>query len=97
MVLLIPHLTMATFFVFFPGFFPYISSVSWKSNYSGSVLFQTVPRSLDAPILENVIAKLVSCGARHSAIQTGITKIIYKIIYSNLNWGQKSAGVCYES
>lgn len=37
------------------------------------VPFQTVPRLLDAPVLENVIAKMVSCGARHSVIQTGIT------------------------
>lgn len=34
-------------------------------------LNQTIPRLLDAPSLENVHAKLVSCGARHSAVITG--------------------------
>lgn len=36
---------------------------------------ETVPRLLDAPVLENVIAKTVSCGARHSAIQAEDGKI----------------------
>lgn len=67
---------MAAVFAFCPGFFPYSSSGSWKSNYIGFVLFQTVPRFLDAPVLENVVAKMVSCGARHSAIQTGITNYL---------------------
>lgn len=34
-------------------------------------LNQTIPRLLDATSLENVHAKLVSCGARHSAVITG--------------------------
>ena len=32
---------------------------------------QTLPRLLDAASVENVNAKVVSCGARHSAIVTG--------------------------
>lgn len=32
---------------------------------------QTLPRLLDAPSLENMHAKFVSCGARHSALITG--------------------------
>lgn len=35
-------------------------------------LNQTLPRLLDAPSLENVHAKIVSCGARHSAVITGM-------------------------
>ncbi|RRT49280.1 hypothetical protein B296_00015812 [Ensete ventricosum] len=33
---------------------------------------QTLPKLLDAPCLENKNAKLISCGARHSAMLTGI-------------------------
>jgi len=33
---------------------------------------QTVPRLLDCPSLENVNVKKISCGARHSALITGI-------------------------
>lgn len=35
-------------------------------------LNQTLPRLLDAPSLENVHAKRVSCGARHTAVITGM-------------------------
>lgn len=34
--------------------------------------FQTLPRLLDAPSIESVNATIVSCGARHSSIITGI-------------------------
>lgn len=34
-------------------------------------VLQTIPRLLESPSLENVHAKVVSCGARHSAIITG--------------------------
>ncbi|KAL3327403.1 hypothetical protein AABB24_035202 [Solanum stoloniferum] len=36
---------------------------------------ETSPRLVDAPILENKNAKVVSCGARHSAIMTDDSKI----------------------
>ncbi|CAL1387410.1 unnamed protein product [Linum trigynum] len=36
---------------------------------------ETLPRLLDAPSLENVSARMVSCGARHSAIVTGDGKV----------------------
>ncbi|KAL9226627.1 hypothetical protein vseg_002416 [Gypsophila vaccaria] len=36
----------------------------------GSDQAETLPRLLDAPSIENVHAKIVSCGARHSAIVT---------------------------
>ncbi|XP_019191893.1 PREDICTED: ultraviolet-B receptor UVR8-like isoform X3 [Ipomoea nil] len=36
---------------------------------------ETLPRLLDAPSLENVNAKVVSCGARHSAIVTEDSKV----------------------
>lgn len=43
-------------------------------------LLQTLPRLLDAPSLESKHAKIVSCGARHSTILTGI---IFQLHYSN--------------
>lgn len=33
---------------------------------------QTVPKLLETPILESKRAKVVSCGARHSAVLTGM-------------------------
>jgi alpha-tubulin suppressor-like RCC1 family protein len=36
---------------------------------------ETIPRLLDAPSLENVHAKVVSCGARHSAVLTDDGKV----------------------
>ncbi|KAK9913604.1 hypothetical protein M0R45_037415 [Rubus argutus] len=36
---------------------------------------ETIPRLLDAPILENANARIVSCGARHSAIITEDAKV----------------------
>jgi len=33
---------------------------------------QTIPRLVDSPSLENVHAKNISCGARHTALVTGI-------------------------
>ncbi|CAI0443332.1 unnamed protein product [Linum tenue] len=36
---------------------------------------ETLPRLLDAPSLENESARMVSCGARHSAIVTGDGKV----------------------
>ncbi|VFQ80398.1 unnamed protein product [Cuscuta campestris] len=36
---------------------------------------ETLPRLIDAPSLENVNAKVVSCGARHSAIVTDDSKV----------------------
>lgn len=38
-------------------------------------LCQTLPRLLDAPNLENMHVKVVSCGARHTAVVTGMTRI----------------------
>lgn len=38
-------------------------------------LYQTLPRLLDAPSLENMHVKVVSCGARHTAVITGMTRI----------------------
>ena len=35
-------------------------------------LIQTLPRLLDSPSLENIHAKVISCGARHSAIIAGM-------------------------
>ncbi|KAH9625958.1 hypothetical protein KSS87_021872 [Heliosperma pusillum] len=37
---------------------------------TGSDQAETLPRLLDAPSIENVNAKIISCGARHSAIVT---------------------------
>jgi len=37
-------------------------------------LSQSIPRLLDAPCLESKQAKMVSCGARHSAILTGTSQ-----------------------
>lgn len=37
------------------------------------ILNQTLPRLLDSPSLENMHAKIISCGARHSAIITGMS------------------------
>lgn len=38
-------------------------------------LYQTLPRLLDAPSLENMHVKVVSCGARHTAVVTGTARI----------------------
>ncbi|KAK6933109.1 Regulator of chromosome condensation, RCC1 [Dillenia turbinata] len=38
-------------------------------------LLQTLPRLLDAPCLENMHAKIVSCGARHSVVVAGDGKV----------------------
>ncbi|KAG5607502.1 hypothetical protein H5410_028994 [Solanum commersonii] len=35
----------------------------------------TLPRLLDAPSLENMHVKVVSCGARHTAVVTGDSKV----------------------
>lgn len=35
-------------------------------------MFQDLPRLLDAPNLKSKHAKVVSCGARHSAVLTGV-------------------------
>lgn len=37
-----------------------------------ALLNQTLPRLLDAPGQENMHAKILSCGARHSALITGM-------------------------
>lgn len=42
-------------------------------------LTQTSPTLLDASSLENVNAKTVSCGARHTAIITGIMSELIKL------------------
>ncbi|KAL3523858.1 hypothetical protein ACH5RR_016692 [Cinchona calisaya] len=42
---------------------------------TGSDQAETLPRLLEAPSLENVHAKIVSCGARHSAIVTEEGKV----------------------
>lgn len=44
--------------------------------FSFQPFLQTLPRLLDAPSVENVNAKVVSCGARHSAIVTGTSLFI---------------------
>ncbi|KAB2598287.1 ultraviolet-B receptor UVR8-like [Pyrus ussuriensis x Pyrus communis] len=41
---------------------------------TGADEVEIIPRLLDAPVLENVNAKIVSCGARHSTIITGNRK-----------------------
>ncbi|GKV10040.1 hypothetical protein SLEP1_g21463 [Rubroshorea leprosula] len=40
---------------------------------TGSDQLETLPKLLDAPLLDDKHAKTVSCGARHSAILTGMT------------------------
>lgn len=35
-------------------------------------MVQTLPRLLDCPSLENVNVKTISCGARHTALVTGM-------------------------
>ncbi|KAK6929399.1 Regulator of chromosome condensation, RCC1 [Dillenia turbinata] len=45
------------------------------TSASYPVALQTLPRLLDAPSLENMHAKVVSCGARHSAVVTGDGKV----------------------
>lgn len=45
-------------------------------------LNQTLPRLLDAASLENVHAKIVSCGARHSAIISGLWVMLAKVSIS---------------
>ncbi|XAR66242.1 hypothetical protein NMG60_11012398 [Bertholletia excelsa] len=42
---------------------------------TGSDQAETLPRLLDAPSVENVHAKVVSCGARHSAVVTDDGKV----------------------
>ncbi|XP_004307465.1 PREDICTED: ultraviolet-B receptor UVR8 [Fragaria vesca subsp. vesca] len=42
---------------------------------TGADQAETIPRLLDAPVLENVNAKIVSCGARHSCIITEDAKV----------------------
>ncbi|XP_061996201.1 ultraviolet-B receptor UVR8-like [Rosa rugosa] len=42
---------------------------------TGADQAETIPRLLDAPILENANAKIVSCGARHSCIITEDAKV----------------------
>ncbi|XP_050384871.1 ultraviolet-B receptor UVR8 isoform X2 [Argentina anserina] len=42
---------------------------------TGADQAETIPRLLDAPILENANAKIVSCGARHSFIITEDAKV----------------------
>ncbi|CAA2991856.1 ultraviolet-B receptor UVR8 isoform X1 [Olea europaea var. sylvestris] len=42
---------------------------------TGADQAETLPRLLDAPSLENVNAKIVSCGARHSAVVTDDDRI----------------------
>lgn len=37
-----------------------------------SIFKQTLPRLVDSPSLENIHAKNISCGARHTALVTGI-------------------------
>lgn len=46
-------------------------------------LYQTLPRLLDASSLENMNAKSVSCGARHSALITGMPSWICIGIYNS--------------
>ncbi|URD78864.1 E3 ubiquitin-protein ligase [Musa troglodytarum] len=43
---------------------------------TGSDQAETLPKQLDAPCLENKNAKLISCGARHSAMLTGYTVLL---------------------
>lgn len=42
---------------------------------TGSEQAETLPRLLDAPSLESMHVKVVSCGARHTAIVTGDSKV----------------------
>lgn len=44
------------------------------------ILLQTVPRLVDATVLEGKKAKMASSGARHSAILTG--KMSYQLLVS---------------
>lgn len=44
----------------------------FKNNFFCFNNYQTLPRLVDAPSLENVHAKIVSCGARHSTVVTGM-------------------------
>ncbi|MCD9642411.1 hypothetical protein HAX54_029218 [Datura stramonium] len=48
-----------------------ITDVGVLLTFGWGLYGQTSPRLVDAPILENKNAKVVSCGARHSAIMTG--------------------------
>ena len=43
---------------------------------TGADQAETIPRLLEAPSLENLHAKIVSCGARHSALTTGMPQWI---------------------
>lgn len=43
---------------------------------------QTLPRLLDCPSLENVNVKTVSCGARHTALVTGMPEQANVILVS---------------
>ncbi|KAJ8542104.1 hypothetical protein K7X08_016970 [Anisodus acutangulus] len=42
---------------------------------TGAEQAETLPRLLDAPSLENMHVKVVSCGARHTAVVTGDSKV----------------------
>ncbi|XP_027772775.1 ultraviolet-B receptor UVR8 isoform X3 [Solanum pennellii] len=42
---------------------------------TGAEQAETLPRLLDAPSLENMHVKVVSCGARHTAVITGDSKV----------------------
>lgn len=37
-------------------------------NLKPNLIFQTLPKLLEAPNLENVNVKIISCGARHTAV-----------------------------
>lgn len=59
-------------------------------------MLQTLPMPLDAPIIENNKAKMVSCGARHSAILTGTTSESNKQFSYFISPKENCIDTCYE-
>jgi hypothetical protein len=53
----------------------FLKNSLWLTSQSIEFVHQTLPRLLEAPSLENIHAKTVSCGARHSAIISGLWTI----------------------
>lgn len=61
-------------------------------------LLQDLPRLLDAPSLKSKHAKLVSCGARHSAVLTGMIfghlRVQYTTRIPGLKYRGSYFGIC---
>ncbi|KAF9674690.1 hypothetical protein SADUNF_Sadunf10G0153100 [Salix dunnii] len=53
----------------------FLNNSLWLTSQFIELVHQTLPRLLEAPSLENIHAKTVSCGARHSAIFTEDGKV----------------------